>query len=212
MIRLQSTRQFPVISCALLIIVFALFSCAGKDVEDPAEPEIAREASIPAQVAEPDPEPPAELPILKKDEHETLEKPEPIEEPRTVRTSVKKKPEQYKENWFLVTEVKGDRAYTVYVDTGSIEDGAKGLESWSKLVFEQGQRDDDGLYYHEVQISSSIDCYEKTYAYNTSKFYDSIGRLVYQEDISYNPNPITPDSLSAYLADFVCGYVYEENG
>ena len=192
---------------ALLVASAALMSCAGKEAEWPAdEPAIAKEASIPVAATEPAPEsrtstrPSQDLPILKE------------QEPRSPGSVVEEKPRGYEDSWFLVAEVKDERVYTVYVDTKSIENTETGVESWSKLVFPAVQHDDDGLGYNEIQISSSIDCAEKTYAYNTSRFYDSIGQLVYQENIAYNRNDITPDTLSAYIADFVCGHVYEDKG
>lgn len=197
----------PTFISALLIIAAAIFSCAGKETDEPVEPVVAKEASIPvtaASAAETEPEtskePSRDLPILKK------------KEPETVSTRVQEKPGGYEDSWFLVAEVKGERVYTVYVDTKSIENTETGIESWSKLEFQETQRDDDGLSYNEVQIRSSIDCPEKTYAYNTSKFYNSIGQLVYQENITYNRNDITPNTLSAYIAEFVCGDDYEASG
>ena len=176
-------------------------------MDESIEPVVAKEASIPVTAAsasetepEPSTEPSQDLPILRK------------KEPKTVSTRVAEEPRGYVDSWFLVAEVKGERIYTVYVDTKSIENTDTGIESWSKLVFPGVQHDHDGLSYKEVQISSSIDCAEKTYAYNTSRFYNSIGQLVYQEDITYNRNEITPDSLSAYVADFVCGDDYEAAG
>jgi len=192
---------------ALLVISAFLMSCAGKVAEGPDEPVVAKEASIPvaattgpAPGAEPSTDSSRDLPILRK------------RESRSVSPGDEEKPRGYEDSWFLVAEVKDERVYTVYVDTKSIENTETGVESWSKLVFPGVQRDNDGLRYNEVQISSSIDCAGKTYAYNTSRFYNSIGQLVYQENITYNRNKITPDTLSAYIADFVCGYVYEDKG
>ena len=186
---------------AIFVISAVLLSCGGKEVEGPLEPVVAKEASIPVTAAEsvqePDPDPASDLPILKKD------KPG---DPRVA----KKELDGYQDTWFLVAEVKGNKVYTVYVDTESIKSAEEGVESWSKLVFQEVQRDDDGLSYNEVQISSSIDCAGETYSYNTSRFYNYIGQLVYQEDIKYNRNKITPDTLSAYIADFVCGSVLED--
>ncbi len=195
----------PTFIAVLFIISAVLLSCAGRDIDDPLEPVVAKEASIPVTATEPaapvvEKVPSRELPILKNQE------PEP--------TVVKHEDNSgsYEDSWSLVAEVKDERVYTVYVDTKSIESNETGIESWSKLVFENTQRDDDGLSYNEVQIRSSIDCPEKTYAYNTSKFYNSIGQLVYQEDITYNRNDITPNTLSAYIAEFVCGDDYETAG
>ena len=196
--------KFSFIS-AILIITAALLSCAGKEHDESLEPVVAKEASIPVAATEPGPdvetstETSQDLPILKKDK------------PGAPKVA-KKKSEGYQDTWFLVAEVKGKKVYTVYVDTDTIKNTEEGVESWSKLEFPEVQRDDDGLSYNEVQIHSSIDCVGETYAYNTSRFYNYIGQLVYQEDITYNRNKITPDTLSAYIADFVCGDVYEEKG
>jgi surface-adhesin protein E len=193
----------PPLIAAFFIISAVLTSCAGKEPDESLDPVVAKEASIPVAAAqyahEPSTEPSRDLPILKKDK------------PRGT-TAVNKESKGYRDTWFLVAEVKGEKVYAVYVDTSSIENAEDGIGSWSKLVFPDVQRDDDGLSYNEVQISSSIDCAGKTYAYNTSRFYNSIGQLVYQEDITYKRNKITPDTLSAYVADFVCGSVYEDKG
>lgn len=181
---------------AAVFIAAAFLSCANRVIDGPVSPVIDKGASIPvsatASVEEPSPQAPALV-----DKGAVPEA-----------TPLAALPPGYVDPWFLVAEVKGERVYSVFVDTGSIEEGSSGVESRNKLVFEESQRDRDGLLYREVSIDSSIDCIEKTYTYNTSKFYDSIGRLVYHEDITNNRTAITPDTLSAYIADFVCGYVY----
>ena len=110
------------------------------------------------------------------------------------------------ESWFLVTEVKGDRDYDVYVDTSTIDTIEGEVMSWSKLVFDADQKDSDGLLYREVMIASSINCEEKTYMYMSSKFYDSLGKMVYVENIATNRNPIPGGTVSEIIANFVCGY------
>lgn len=202
------TKHLAVVS-ALVITLAVLISCAARVEEDPTEPVVSKEASIPVAASEPlpdiepisqeEPEPKTALPIL-KEQPAVINRPEPAAPQSSI-----------DDPWFLVAEVKGDREYMVYVDTKSIENAADGVVSWSKLVFAAPQRDEDGLTYDEVHIESSIDCEGRTYAYNTSKFYNTIGQLVYQEDISYNRSDITPDTLSAYISDFVCGYDFEKD-
>lgn len=110
------------------------------------------------------------------------------------------------EAWFLVTEVEGDRDYKVYIDTSTIDTIEGEVMSWSKLVFDADQKDSDGLLYREVMIASSINCKEKTYMYMSSKFYDSLGKMVYMENIATNRNPIPGGTVSEIIANFVCGY------
>lgn len=109
------------------------------------------------------------------------------------------------ESWFLVTEINGDRNYAVFVDTSTINtiDGA--VHSWSKLVFEEDQKDSDGLVYREVRIASAINCENRKYMYLSSKFYDSLGKMVYMENISNNWSDIPGGTVSEHIADFVCG-------
>ncbi|MCL4245130.1 MAG: hypothetical protein KJ002_08385 [Candidatus Dadabacteria bacterium] len=111
------------------------------------------------------------------------------------------------ESWFLVTEVKGDtRNYTVYIDTSTIQTVDGEVMSWSKLVFPDDQKDSDGLTYREVRIASAINCTERTYMYSASKFYDALGRMVYNESIETPRSPIPGGTVSEYIANFVCGY------
>ena len=98
------------------------------------------------------------------------------------------------------------RAYSVFVDTNSIESQNGLVNSWSKIELKQSERDSDGLSYKEVQISSSVDCENRTYSYTDSKFYDTLGRLVENQAVPYDPQPIIADTVSATIADFVCGY------
>lgn len=108
--------------------------------------------------------------------------------------------------WILIGGVTGDSEYKVFVDPRTIVGNNDLVESWSKLEFEETQRDDDGLSYKQVQINSSIDCQNRTYSYTDSKFYDGLGRLVDNQPTSYDPQPIIEGTVSAKIADFVCGY------
>jgi hypothetical protein len=187
-------------ACVTTVFLAAmLLSCANREIDDSFSPVVDTEASIPvtaaAQVEESSPQTPAAR----------------DDSPAPKSTPLKSSASAYVDPWFLVAEVKGEKVYSVYVDTESIEEKSGGIQSWSKLVFEENQRDKDGLLYKEIKINSSIDCYGKTYTYNSSKFYDSIGQLVYNEKIEYNSKDITPDTLSAYIADFVCSDFYEDN-
>lgn len=217
-------RRFH-ITALILISAAVLISCAGKDAQDTTEPVVADEASIPVQATVPEPEESFSPDLIKKTEHDTVTVREVIEvqdletevqsdpdqKPKPKRAAVNTNSGSIDDSWFLVADITGNKIYKVYVDTNSIETAADGVQSWSKLEFEATQRDEDGLSYDEVHIESSIDCEERTYAYNTSKFYNKIGQLVYQEDIEYNRTDITPDTLSAFVADFVCGYDFEED-
>lgn len=110
------------------------------------------------------------------------------------------------ESWFLVTEFEGDRDYAVFVDTSTVDtiDGA--VHSWSKLVFEEDQKDSDGLVYREVRIASAINCEKRTYKYLSSKFYDSLGKMVYMENVAADWSAIPGGTVSEHIANFVCGY------
>lgn len=110
------------------------------------------------------------------------------------------------DSWFLVGGVTGDRAYSIFVDPDTIESENNLTNSWSKLEFEKTQRDEDGLSYKEVRISSTVDCENRTYSYKDSKFYDSLGRLVESQPAPYEPKPIVDGTVSSQIADFVCGY------
>jgi hypothetical protein len=110
------------------------------------------------------------------------------------------------DTWFLVTDVNAEREYAVYVDTSTIQTIDGEVYSWSRLVFNADQKDSDGLVYREVIISSAIDCEKKTYSYKSSKFYDSLGKMVFMENIATNMSKIPENSVSGHIADFVCGY------
>nr|NIU86912.1 hypothetical protein [Nitrosopumilaceae archaeon] len=68
----------------------------------------------------------------------------------------------------MVGGVTGERAYSVFVDPETIENKDGLINSWSKLEFEETQRDDDGLSYKEVLIASDVDCENRTYSYTDS--------------------------------------------
>jgi hypothetical protein len=110
------------------------------------------------------------------------------------------------DTWFLVTDVNAEREYAVYVDTSTIQTIDGEVYSWSRLVFNADQKDSDGLVYREVIISSAIDCGKRTFSYKSSKFYDSLGRMVFMENIATNMSKIPENSVSGHIADFVCGY------
>ena len=110
------------------------------------------------------------------------------------------------DTWFLVTDVNAEREYAVYVDTSTIQTIDGEVYSWSRLVFDEDQKDSDGLVYREVMISSSINCVSKTYSYKSSKFYDSLGRMVFMENVATNASKIPGNSVSGHIADFVCAY------
>jgi hypothetical protein len=110
------------------------------------------------------------------------------------------------DSWFLVTDVSAEREFAVYVDTSTIQTIDGEVYSWSRLVFDEDQKDSDGLVYREVIISSAIDCAKNTYSYKSSKFYDALGRMVYMENVATNKSEIPPKSVSRHIADFVCGY------
>ncbi len=109
-------------------------------------------------------------------------------------------------SWFLVTDVNAEREFAVYVDTSTIQTIDGEVYSWSRLVFDADQKDSDGLVYREVIISSAIDCAKKTYSYKSSKFYDTLGKMVYMENIATNMSKIPENSVSGHIAHFVCGY------
>lgn len=123
-----------------------------------------------------------------------------IEKIKTYSSTIKE------EEWFLVGGVTGPRAYSVFVDPETIESKNDLTISWSKLEFEKSQKDEDGLSYQSVKINSSIDCKNRTYSYTDSKFYDALGRLVENQPTPYEARPISEGTVSATIADFVCGY------
>lgn len=212
----------------IFLVMFCLaagISCAQKDVgeEEPelqsaAEPN-GEEAVVPADepereeppvTAKPDPDTSDSADDRTVIEQITAKPPEVQEDtavtyPRPVKIK-KYKPGSKEDSWFLVGGVTGERAYFIFVDPETIETNKGLIDSWSKLRFEETQYDNDGLSYNEVQISSSVDCEARTYSYTDSKFYDSLGRLVENQIVPYNPKPIIEGTVSAKIADFVCGY------
>lgn len=110
------------------------------------------------------------------------------------------------DTWLLVGGVTGERPCSVFVDPETIESENDLVTSWSKLDFEKSQLDEDGLSYKSVQINSAIDCDKRTYSYTDSKFYDFIDRLVDSQPAPYEAQPIIDGTVSATIADFVCGY------
>ncbi len=110
------------------------------------------------------------------------------------------------DTWLLIGGVTGERPYSVFIDPETIQSEKGLVTSWSKLKFEKSQLDDDGLSYKSVQINSAIDCDKRTYSYTDSKFYDFIDRLVESQPAPYEAQPIVDGTVSATIADFVCGY------
>lgn len=181
--RLRATSLVP----ALLITVFFI-SCAARETEGPVT---STEAAAPGTAAEASEVGGAQG----KDALDQLPS-------STVVASASRDGDA----WFLVTNVDAERKYKVYVDTSTIQTIDGEVYSWSKLVFDNDQHDTDGLVYREVMISSAIDCAKNTYSNKSSKFYDSLGRMVYMENIGTNSTEIPDQSVSRHIADFVCGY------
>ncbi len=178
-----------------LCMTAPILSCAGKEIEEPVvnTDAVTPGTSVAANVSERDsdgapvPAEPGALPTLPPSEHVAP----------ASRDS---------DAWFLVTDVNAERKFAVYVDTSTINTIEGEVYSWSRLVFKEDQKDTDGLVYREVMIASAINCGEKTYAYKSSKFYDSLGKMVYMENIGTNKSPIPANSVSATIEEFVCGY------
>lgn len=112
--------------------------------------------------------------------------------------------------WYFVTKVEKDRKFRVYVAKESISVTDDERRSWSKLLFDQDQTDEDGTKYKEVFIYSTVNCANRTYSYKSARFYNSLGELVFSEKISQNPVAIMPDSVSDHVAKFVCAYSEEK--
>jgi hypothetical protein len=108
--------------------------------------------------------------------------------------------------WYFVTKVEKDRRFRVYVAKESISIKNDERRSWSKLLFNQDQTDEDGAKYKEVFIYSTVNCANRTYSYKSARFYNSLGELVFSENISQAPLPIMPDTVSDHVAKFVCAY------
>ena len=189
----------------LLFTVF-LISCAQKEVPTPSENAEAPQADI----AQEEPTVLEQITTINSEDEPTEQQTK--KEEVTARTypapeTIKKyEPAKKDDTWFLVGGVTGDRPYSVFVDPETIENKDGLVHSWSRLRFEDTQRDEDGLGYQEVQIASDVDCENRTYSYTDSKFYDALGRLVESQRTPYEPAPIVDGTVSAQIADFVCGY------
>ena len=112
--------------------------------------------------------------------------------------------------WYFVTKVEKERNFRVYVAKESISIENDERRSWSKLLFDQDQTDEDGTKYKEVFIYSTVNCANQTYSYKSARFYNSLGELVFSEKISQKPVAIMPDSVSDHVAKFVCAYSEEK--
>jgi hypothetical protein len=108
--------------------------------------------------------------------------------------------------WYFVAKVEKDRKFRVYVAKESISIDNDERRSWCKLLFDKDQTYEDGTKYKEVFIYSAVNCANRTYAYKSARFYDSLGELVFSENISEAPVPIMPDTVSDHVAKFVCAY------
>lgn len=181
----------PSLVTALLISVFFI-SCAARETEGPVSDTSAVTPGTVAEASEPGPSP--------AETQATDAQGRPPSGPVIASAS------RDDDTWSLVTDVNAERKFDVYVDTSTIQTIDGEVYSWSKLVFKEDQRDSDGLVYREVMISSAIDCAKNTYSYKSSKFYDSLGKMVYMENIATNKSEIPSKSVSRHIADFVCGY------
>ena len=178
-----------------LCITAPILSCAGREIEEPVVNTDAATpgTSVAANVSERDSD---GAPAPRESGAEPTARPPEHIAPAS----------RDSDTWFLVTDVNAERKFAVYVDTSTINTIEDEVYSWSRLVFKEDQKDTDGLVYREVMIASAISCGEKTYAYKSSKFYDSLGKMVYMENVGTNKSPIPANSVSATIAEFVCGY------
>jgi hypothetical protein len=122
-----------------------------------------------------------------------------------VKTSAKADEKSYN-IWYFVSKVDREIGYRVYVAKESILIENDERNSWSKLIFDEEQKDSDGAPYKEVYIYSTINCSNGTYSYVASRFYNSLGELVHSENISQDPLPIMANTVSDHVAKFVCAY------
>jgi len=189
----MACRRFAAssLATALLITVF-LISCAARETEEPVLSTGAVTPGAAAHASEPETSP--------GETRDADAQAQPPSEPVVASAS------RDDDTWSLVTTANAERKFDVYVDTSTIQSIEGEVYSWSKLVFKDDQKDSDGLVYREVMISSSIDCAKNTYSYKSSKFYDSLGKMVYMENIETNKSEIPGKSVSRHIADFVCGY------
>lgn len=189
----------------LLICISIFFSCAAKEAPEPDVVQDIPKTEVPKET------PTVIEQITKKNSVDQVIRKNPKDDETAVTYPRVEKIKKYEranreDTWFLVGGVTGERAYSVFVDPETVENQDGLINSWSKLEFEKTQRDEDGLSYIEVQINSDINCKERTYSYGDSKFYDGLGRLVESQPALYDPLPIVDGTVSAQIADFVCGY------
>lgn len=194
------------IHIVLLIIISGVIGCSKKEV---VEPPVVQ--NIPQDESKTEANPVIEEVSTQNEDNSVIGQITPKQEDTAVTYPKLAKIKKYEsidkdDSWFLVGGVIGDRAYSVFVDPDTIESENNLTNSWSKLEFEKSQRDEDGLSYKEVRISSTVDCENRTYSYKDSKFYDSLGRLVESQPAPYEPKPIVDGTVSSKIADFVCGY------
>ncbi len=191
----------------VLLITFVFISCAQKEAIEPTPPTDTNpvsenenqtdSTSVLEQITTKD----SKSDSIEEESKEITARTFPA--PETIKTY---EPDSKEDTWFLVGGVTGERAYSVFVDPETIINKDGLINSWSKLEFEETQRDEDGLSYNEVLIASDVDCENRTYSYTDSKFYDALGRLVESQRTPYEPAPIVDGTVSAKIADFVCGY------
>lgn len=188
----------------LLVLATALvpvYSCGSKRVEEATQSEVVTSGQDIQAPVDTDPEP-SQL-------EESADRAETEIETPAFDADESQQPGsggETEENWFLVAEITEPKFYKVYVDTTSLREEEGGRESLARMVFFDDQKDSDGMTYREVHIVSVIDCPARTYSYKSSKFFDGLGKMVYQENIGENESEITENSVSAHIADFVCGY------
>ena len=190
-------RITPPALTAALFLSLAIVSCAAREAD---EPMVNTDAVTPGASAAANER--EQAPAASSGSAPRVEDGEELMPPGTHVAAASRD----EDTWFLVTDVNAEREYAVYVDTSTIQTIDGEVYSWSRLVFNADQKDSDGLVYREVIISSAIDCGKKTYSYKSSKFYDSLGRMVYMENIATNMSKIPEKSVSGHIADFVCGY------
>jgi len=196
--------------CVSLFLLTVVSACGQKEVVDtpavqniPKSEEKKEESSVIETITIKDSQSASnkqEVPPTIPEQEETAVK---YPRPKKIKNY---EPLSTEDSWILIGGVTGDLAYKVFVDPRTIVGNNDLIESWSKLEFQETQRDDDGLSYKQVQINSSIDCQNRTYSYTDSKFYDGLGRLVDNQPTSYDPQPIIKGTVSAKIADFVCSY------
>jgi len=206
--QVMKPRMYLIILLSVLFLAGAL-SCAKKEIDEPAS--ALKEVAEPGTQEETNPiieQATKGAPNNKTVIEQITAEPEEdtaVTYPRPVKIKSYKS-SSTDDSWFLVGGVTGERAYSIFVDPQTIETKKDLVTSWSKLKFEETERDTDGLSYKEVLINSSVDCERRTYSYTDSKFYDALERLVENQVVPYDPQPIIANTVSAKIADFVCGY------